>query len=104
MTIRVLNADEQRLRIVSERIREMQRGRSNAHGTFTLTANDTTTTVTTPNVTADSHVTITPKTATAAAAVGSATGVYVTAADGSFTVTHPNTADTDKTFSYGIIG
>jgi len=89
---------------IAQVVRGIMLGRVNAHGEFTLTENDTSTVVTTALCRPNSHVTITPQTATAAADVGSATGVYVVAGDGSFTVTHPNTADTDKTFTFGIIG
>jgi len=99
-----INPNEKDLRVVCEFIRAIQNGRWNGHGTFTLNANATTTTVTTALCKSASHVSITPSSATAAADVGSATGVYVTPGNGSFVVTHPNTADTDKTFTYAIIG
>ncbi len=56
-------------------------------------------------VTASSLIFLFPTSATTAAAFGSATGVYVSSksAGTSFTITHPNTADADKTFNYLII-
>lgn len=104
MTTQALSQDEKDQRRINFAIRQLQQGRNNAHGTFTLTANDTSTTVTAINCAAGSHVSITPTSATAAAAVGSATGVYVTPGNGSFVVTHNNTADLDRTFTYGIVG
>jgi hypothetical protein len=75
------------------------------HAGFTLTANATTTTVTNTAVQADSRIFFSPISATAAVVVGSATGVWVSdrTAGVSFTLTHPNTADADKAFSYLII-
>lgn len=74
-------------------------------GTVTLTANAASTTVTNVNVMASSRILLTPTSATAAADVGSATGVYVSAKNQgvSFVVTHPNNASADKTFDYQIV-
>lgn len=70
-------------------------------GTCTLTANAVTTTVTDSNVFASSKIYLTPTSANAAADVGSATGVYISSvSDGSFIITHPNNANSDKTFNY----
>lgn len=74
-------------------------------GTVTLTANAASSTVTNANVMASSRIILTPTSATAAVAQGSATGVYVSTKNQgvSFVITHPNTADADKTFDYLII-
>jgi len=76
----------------------------NNTGTLTLTANSATTTVPNSMVTATSKILITPTSANAAADQGSATGVWVSArsAGTSFTLTHPNNANADKTFDYEI--
>jgi hypothetical protein len=69
--------------------------------TVTLTANSATTVVTgVPYIKADSLIFLMPVTATAAA--DSATGVYISAivAGTSFTITHPNNANANKTFNY----
>ncbi len=74
-------------------------------GTLTLTANSATTVITSvPFIAANSTVLLTPTSSTAAADVGSATSVYVSAisAATSFTITHPNNANVDKTFNYMI--
>lgn len=82
---------------VCEEINKIQKG------SCTLTANGTTTTVTDVNITTSSIIVLFPTSDTAAVAVGSATGVYVsTKAAGSFILTHPNTADADKTFDYMV--
>ena len=94
-------------RIVNAIIQLMQ-GRSNAVGRVTLRAGFTTTTVTKAvdtaavNVGKDSEVFLSPRTANASAvfkdcwisAVGQAT----------FTITHPNDANTDKIFGFHSIG
>lgn len=73
---------------------------------FTLTANAATTTLTDSRLTAFSFVGFMPKTANAAAEIGAGT-LYVTNANmnnGSWTVTHANNAQTDRTFRLLIIG
>ena len=74
-------------------------------GTVTLTANSATTTVNNTIVTANSLIFLFPATANAAADLGSATSVYISAktAATSFVITHPNNANADKTFNYLII-
>lgn len=89
------------VRIV-QAIRDLFAGRSNAVGQFTLTANTTTTTVTAPNASVASKITFGAKTANAAAATAN---MYISAqAQGSFTVTHANNAQTDRTFHYHAFG
>lgn len=85
-------------------IRELWEGRSHGFGTFTLTADDTTTTVAAPNCSALSQILFSPKTANAAAEIA-AGGMYISAvAQGQFTVTHANDSGTDRTFAYRIAG
>ena len=75
-------------------------------GTCTLAGTGNTTTVVNNTcVTANSRIFLMPTSATAASAVGSATGVWISAktADTSFTITHPDTADNDRTFDYWIV-
>lgn len=73
-------------------------------GSCTLTASTTTTTVSDTNVQSASRIILFPTSANAAADVGSATGVYVSAKTlgTSFVITHPNNANADKTFDYII--
>lgn len=100
MTVRVPSLAERNLRVILDIIRQMQRGRSNANGTFTLaTSPATSTSVTDDNCQANSHVSVTPKTANARA-----TAIYVVPAAGSFTAYHSATASTDCTYSYAIVG
>lgn len=89
------------LRIVRS-IRDLFEGRSNASGSFTVMDNDTTTTVTAINCSATSTIFLQATSANAAAEIGNGT-LYVSAkAQGSFTVTHANNAQTDRTFDYRI--
>lgn len=81
---------------------QLVEGRHNAFGTLTLRANQVTTTVDHPNMSVDSTVSLSPRTANAAAAVAT---TYVSAkANGSFTLTHANNAQADKTFDYTVTG
>lgn len=101
MTARVVNRDEKDLTVFSLAINELTQGRSNAHGTVTLTANAASTVVTNANCASGSSVDLNPTTANAAAAL---TTTYWVAANGSFTITHANNAQTDRTFTYAIQG
>lgn len=77
-------------------------GKLNATLEVTLAAGATTTTVTDVRLTYYSALIFSPLTATAAAAM---TKVYVSAQEnGEATLTHDNTADTDRTFRLTIIG
>lgn len=98
MSIQVLPGNDQ-----SERtINELLKGRANNVGEVTLTANSATTDTTDTRVKQSMKIFLSPLTANAAAAL---TNVYVSAvADGSFTLTHTNNAQTDRTFDYIIRG
>lgn len=77
-------------------------GRSNAIGDVTLMANQTTTIITDLRVGKDSRILLMPITANAA---GTLTTTYVSAVGKqTFTITHTNNTQTDKTFKYAIIG
>lgn len=85
-------------------IRDLFQGRSNAVGSVTLTANQATTVVTATNCGASSQPFLMPRTANAAAEVGGGT-IYVSAvANGSFTITHANNAQTDRTYGFVCLG
>jgi hypothetical protein len=77
-------------------------GRTRNYGTFTLAANTTTTTVLDARF--ESHQSIVWG-ATTSNAAGAMTNLYVsTRNQGSFVLTHSNTAAVDKTFTYVIVG
>lgn len=83
-------------RLVSELIR----GRSNAQGSFTLTPGVAVTVVVHKNITPKSKIVFSPRTANAAASL-SVTYISNIQAE-SFTLTHANNAQTDRTFDYII--
>ena len=95
---------ERNLAKVIESVRALARGRSNAAGSVTLTASAATTAVTADVVSASAGVHLFPATANAAAELGAGT-IYVSAvANGSFTLTHANNAQTDRTFFWFAVG
>lgn len=94
--------EDKNIQRIVEAIRQLSQGRSNATGTFTLTAGATTTTVSQPYCADSAYVFFTPKTANAAAAIST---TYVSSVGNkTFTVTHANNAQTDRTFGYIAIG
>ncbi len=77
-------------------------GKLNNTGTFTVTANAATTTLTDSRIGANSTIYLMATTANAAAALPN---IYFTAfGDGSCTVNHDNNAQADRTFKYAVIG
>ena len=85
-------------------IRELFEGRSNAVGTCTLAASAASTTVTAQNCGSGSKVFFMPTTAHAAAELA-AGAMYVSAVgNGSFTITHANNAQSDRTFYFAALG
>lgn len=92
------------VREAAETVNSARDGKLNSVGSLTLRANETTTTLSDPRIGPNSHISLTPTSATAAAAVGSATGVFVTPGDETATITHNSTADADRTFTYAILG
>lgn len=101
MSTPALSPTETRPDKIAQAIRNLQAGRSNATGSFTLTANATTTTVTAPNCAPTSTVNWSPTTANAANDMATTSAV---AGNGQFVVTHANNARTDRTFSYAVVG
>lgn len=103
MSVKIVSTTEKDLTKFAFAIQQLAQGRSNAVGTFTLTANAASTTVTAPNCGADSVVFLMPTTAHAAAEIGNGT-LYTTAANGSFVVTHANNAQTDRSYGFVCLG
>jgi len=92
------------LRALSIAVQRVMRGQTNNAGTVTLTANQATTTVTDERVGANTKIMFFPTTANAAAE-HAAGGMYTSAkATGSFTVTHANNAQSDRSFDYSLSG
>jgi hypothetical protein len=83
-------------------VRNAMDGKLNATGTVTLTASSATTAVTDNRAGGESVILFMPTTANAAAELST---MYVSArAKQAFTITHANNAQTDRTFSYVILG
>lgn len=79
-------------------------GKTNNTGTFTVTQSVATTTVTDPRCGAESVIVYTPTSANASAEVGNGTIYISSKSDGSFVVTHANSATAGRTFDYIIVG
>lgn len=96
--------NERDLTKINIAIQQLEQGRMNATGDCTLDASATTTVVAAPNCGAGSRVFLTPTTAHAAAEA--ANGIFhVSAVDnGSFTITHANNGQTDRTFHFVCLG
>lgn len=104
MTAYVPGTDERDLRKVIMSLQGLASGRSNATGTVTLAANETSTTVHNDNCAEGSFVLPFPLTASAAAEIGAGTLYLSAVVNKSFTLSHANSATTDRTFGYAIIG
>jgi hypothetical protein len=87
---------------INRAIQQLEQGRLNVTGVCTLAAGATTTIVKAANCGAGSRVLLTAKTANAAVALS---GTFISAvAAGSFTITHTNNAQTDRTFGFACLG
>ena len=94
--------DDRDLIRVASAVRQLAQGRSNAVGQVTLAAGATTTTVNAVLCASESFPFLTPLTANAAAALAD---TYVSSVNnGTFTLTHANNAQTDRTFAYICLG
>jgi|GEM_PF-2734588 len=103
MTTNALRGGETNQQRINDAIRDLQQGRSNAHGSFTLTGNGAATNlvVTAETCAAGSQINVTPKTANAAALM---TGLYIVAANKLFTVNHATTSNSDCIFTWSMNG
>jgi hypothetical protein len=91
-------------RQVAAIVNRLAQGKLNCTGTTTLTPGTASTAVTDPRATATSIILLMPTTANAAAEIGNGTCFVSARAKGSFTLTHANNAQPDRTFGYAIIG
>jgi hypothetical protein len=96
-----LSLKEQKSDVVNQSIRELQNGRNNATGSFTLTPSATTTTVLAVNCSPSSFVFLSPQTQDAANDMATTS---IVAGKGQFVVTHANNARVDRTFGYVVLG
>jgi hypothetical protein len=83
-------------------IQQLFSGRSNATGSVTLAAGEASTVVSPPNCAPQSAVFLFPKTANGAAAL--ATTFISAVGKQSFTISHANSAQTDRSFFYVCLG
>lgn len=95
---------ERNLQVLVDAIRSLFEGRSNAVGSVTLRANQTTTVVTAVNCGLDSSIVMFPKTANAAAVVATTYILQANVLRGQFTITHASDADTDMAFFWIALG
>jgi hypothetical protein len=101
MSTRPLRREERDLKRICEAVEQLQQGRSNAHGSFSIDNDGVATSVivTAPTCGAASHVAFTPTNSGG----GNLWPVWIVAANGSFTFFHP--AETDAcTFTFAING
>ena len=89
---------------IVQAVRELFEGRSNAVGSVTLTASSATTVVTAANCGSDSKVFLMPTTANASAEFGNGTIRISSVGLGTFTITHANNAQVDRTFYWVALG
>jgi hypothetical protein len=89
---------------IVQAIRDLFAGRSNAVGEVTLTASSATTVVNTLNVGVDTKVFLMATTANAAAEAGGTALRISSVGQGTFTITHANNAQTDRTFFWVALG
>lgn len=83
---------------IVQAILQLLQGRGNFKGSVTLTAGATTKVVSFLNCSQDSGVFLSPRTANAAAALPT---TYISSVgQGTFTITHANNAQTDRTFDF----
>jgi len=83
-------------------IQQLYAGRSNATGSVTLAAGAASTVVSPPNCAPQSAVFLFPKTASGSAAL--ATTFISAVGKQSFTISHANNAQTDRSFFYVCLG
>ena len=91
-------------RTTAEVVNGILDGDINATGTFTCAANAATTVVTDFRAGPSSIILLMPTTANAATETGNGTIFISTRTKQSFTVTHANNTQTDRTFGYLVIG
>jgi len=89
---------------INDEINKVGRGGQDNVGICTLRASQTTTTVIFVNSSLNAHISLTPLTANAAAEQAAGQMFISSRPRGSFTVTHRNNAQIDRTFSFECTG
>jgi hypothetical protein len=99
------NDEEATRKAVLSIVNDLQRGKQNNTYLVTLAvAPATTTTIQTMVATADSEAFLTPKTASAAVAIGAGVVFVNCFDDGTVVITHDSNAAADRTFGVAVIG
>ncbi|MCA6121918.1 hypothetical protein J6500_08395 [Bradyrhizobium sp. WSM 1704] len=104
MTAYVPGITETDLKKIVLAIQNLAAGRSNAVGAVTLVPGASTTTVSAPNCALGSTPILTATSPSAAAELSSGTLFVSAVVNGSFTITHGNSATADRTFLYAVLG
>lgn len=104
MSVTILQDNEQEIRKIVFAVNQLTQGRSNAIGSVTLTQNAGTTTVSAPTCGSGSTVLLFPETANAAAEFVAGTLRIGTISNGSFVITHVNSATASRTFRWVALG
>ncbi|MES2192916.1 MAG: hypothetical protein V4517_00750 [Pseudomonadota bacterium] len=104
MTAYVPGITETDLKKIVLAIQQLAAGRSNAVGTVTLATGAASTVVMDKNCAVGSTLLLTPTTADAAVEAGNGTMFVSAVANGSFTITHTNSATSGRKFLYAIHG
>lgn len=104
MTAYVPDINETDLKRIIQSLRQLASGRSNAVGTVTLATGAATTVVMDANCSAGSEPIPQPTNAASATEYVSGNMWVSAVANGSFTITHTNSATAGRTFRYAIVG
>lgn len=104
MSVRTPGRYEKDLTKFQTAIEQMAQGRLNCTGTFTLTANATSTTVSAPTVAPGTVILLSPQTADAAGAWATTYVAPSNVVQGSFAVSHASAASVDRTFGWAAFG
>lgn len=97
-------ADDLSIKSIVRVINNIMRGKTNNTGNVTLTAASAATDVADVNVGGESLIIFMPMTANAAIELGNSTMYVSSTGKKTFTITHDNNAQTDRTFRYVVIG
>lgn len=99
-----LTNEKEHRRQIAIWMREVHQGKLANTGTVTLTANAASTAITDARAGASTFISFMPQTANAAAEVGAGTMYIATQGKQTFTITHANNAQADRTFRYCLLG
>lgn len=89
---------------INQAIEQIDQGRLNCSGAFTLAAGATTTTVIAPTVAVGTPIHFSPMSSDAAAAMATTFILPANVSNGQFIVSHLSAGSTDRTFSWVGIG